>query len=66
MPKQFVNREEQVTLHLECRGSGGKKCQGAATVTVQVRGSGAAAGASLEACGGAVHSHPVSLALRDA
>ncbi|XP_037020954.2 ectopic P granules protein 5 homolog isoform X3 [Artibeus jamaicensis] len=38
MPKQYVNREEQATLHLECRGSGGKKCQGAAVVTVQFEG----------------------------
>ncbi|KAM6219553.1 ectopic P granules protein 5 homolog [Rhynchocyon petersi] len=38
MPKQYVNREEQVTLHLECRGSSGKKCQGAAVVTVQFEG----------------------------
>lgn len=37
MPKQYVNREEQATLHLECRGSSGKKCQGAAVITVQVR-----------------------------
>ncbi|KAM5222084.1 ectopic P granules protein 5 homolog isoform 2-T2 [Ctenodactylus gundi] len=37
-PKQFVNREEQITLRLECRGSGGKKCQGAAVVTVQFEG----------------------------
>lgn len=37
MPKKYVNREEQITLHLECRGSGGKKCQGAAVVTVQVK-----------------------------
>lgn len=37
MPKQYVNREEQTTLHLECRGSSGKKCQGAGVVTVQVR-----------------------------
>nr|XP_025742648.1 ectopic P granules protein 5 homolog isoform X4 [Callorhinus ursinus] len=36
MPKQYVNREEQTTLHLECRGSSGKKCQGPAVVTVQV------------------------------
>ncbi|XP_069885335.1 ectopic P granules protein 5 homolog isoform X3 [Dipodomys merriami] len=35
MPKQYTNREEQTTLHLECRGSGGKKCQGPAVVTVQ-------------------------------
>ncbi|XP_076991687.1 ectopic P granules protein 5 homolog [Tamandua tetradactyla] len=38
MPKQYVNREEQTTLHLECRGSSGKKCQGAAAVTVQFEG----------------------------
>ncbi|KAB1256285.1 Ectopic P granules protein 5-like protein [Camelus dromedarius] len=38
MPKQYVNREEQATLHLECRGSGGKMCQGAAVVTVQFEG----------------------------
>uniref|UniRef100_A0A8D2D6R2 Ectopic P-granules 5 autophagy tethering factor n=1 Tax=Sciurus vulgaris TaxID=55149 RepID=A0A8D2D6R2_SCIVU len=38
MPKQYVNREEQITLHLECRGSSGKKCQGAAVVTVQFEG----------------------------
>uniref|UniRef100_A0A673TGY1 Ectopic P-granules autophagy protein 5 homolog n=1 Tax=Suricata suricatta TaxID=37032 RepID=A0A673TGY1_SURSU len=38
MPKQYVNREEQTTLHLECRGCGGKKCQGAAVVTVQFEG----------------------------
>nr|XP_019595254.1 PREDICTED: ectopic P granules protein 5 homolog isoform X2 [Rhinolophus sinicus] len=38
MPKQYVNREEQTTLHLECRGCSGKKCQGAAVVTVQFEG----------------------------
>uniref|UniRef100_A0A8C0QNF5 Ectopic P-granules autophagy protein 5 homolog n=1 Tax=Canis lupus familiaris TaxID=9615 RepID=A0A8C0QNF5_CANLF len=38
MPKQYVNREEQTTLHLECRGSSGKKCQGPAVVTVQFEG----------------------------
>ncbi|KFO18173.1 Ectopic P granules protein 5 like protein [Fukomys damarensis] len=38
MPKKYVNREEQTTLHLECKGSGGKKCQGAAVVTVQFEG----------------------------
>ncbi|XP_006144470.1 ectopic P granules protein 5 homolog [Tupaia chinensis] len=38
MPKQYVNREEQATLHLECRGCSGKKCQGAAVVTVQFEG----------------------------
>ncbi|XP_064150647.1 ectopic P granules protein 5 homolog isoform X3 [Loxodonta africana] len=38
MPKQYVNREEQITLHVECRGSSGKKCQGAAVITVQFEG----------------------------
>ncbi|XP_045430840.1 ectopic P granules protein 5 homolog isoform X2 [Pipistrellus kuhlii] len=38
MPKQYVNREEQTTLHLECRGISGKRCQGAAVVTVQFEG----------------------------
>ncbi|XP_053427579.1 ectopic P granules protein 5 homolog [Nycticebus coucang] len=38
MPKQYINREEQTTLQLECRGSGGKKCQGAVVVTVQFEG----------------------------
>ncbi|KAL0613329.1 Ectopic P granules protein 5-like protein [Plecturocebus cupreus] len=38
MPRQYVNREEQATLHLECRGSSGKKCQGAAVVTIQFEG----------------------------
>uniref|UniRef100_A0A8C6QJX0 Ectopic P-granules 5 autophagy tethering factor n=1 Tax=Nannospalax galili TaxID=1026970 RepID=A0A8C6QJX0_NANGA len=38
MPKQYVNREEQITMHLECKGSGGKKCEGAAVVTVQFEG----------------------------
>ncbi|KAM4841336.1 ectopic P granules protein 5 homolog isoform 2-T2 [Thomomys bottae] len=38
MPKQYANREEQTTLHLECRGSGDKKCQGPAVVTVQFEG----------------------------
>nr|XP_020841414.1 ectopic P granules protein 5 homolog isoform X1 [Phascolarctos cinereus] len=38
IPKQYVNREEQITLHLECRGSSGRKCQGAAVVTVQFEG----------------------------
>ncbi|XP_006835165.1 PREDICTED: ectopic P granules protein 5 homolog [Chrysochloris asiatica] len=38
IPKQYVNRQEQITLQLECRGSSGKKCQGAAVVTVQFEG----------------------------
>ncbi|XP_064356818.1 ectopic P granules protein 5 homolog isoform X1 [Dromaius novaehollandiae] len=38
VPKLFVNREEQITLHLECRGSSNKGCQGAALLTVQFEG----------------------------
>ncbi|NXU49867.1 EPG5 protein, partial [Turnix velox] len=38
VPKLYVNREEQVTLHLECRGTSNKGCQGAAQVTIQFEG----------------------------
>ncbi|XP_072216265.1 ectopic P granules protein 5 homolog isoform X2 [Excalfactoria chinensis] len=38
IPKLYVNREEQITLHLECRGASNKGCQGAALVTVQFEG----------------------------
>lgn len=38
VPKLYVNREEQITLHLECRGTSNKACQGAAQLTIQVRG----------------------------
>ncbi|XP_077792636.1 ectopic P granules protein 5 homolog isoform X1 [Podarcis muralis] len=38
LPKLYSNREEQVTYHLECRGSSGKSCQGAALVTIQFEG----------------------------
>lgn len=38
IPKLYVNREEQITLHLECRGTSNKGCQGAALLTIQVRG----------------------------
>uniref|UniRef100_A0A8B9P2L5 Ectopic P-granules autophagy protein 5 homolog n=1 Tax=Apteryx owenii TaxID=8824 RepID=A0A8B9P2L5_APTOW len=38
VPKLYVNREEQITLHLECRGSSNKGCQGAALLTVQFEG----------------------------
>ncbi|XP_077202821.1 ectopic P granules protein 5 homolog isoform X2 [Paroedura picta] len=38
LPKLYTNREEQVVLHLECRGSSGKPCQGAALVTIQFEG----------------------------
>ena len=37
VPKLYVNREEQITLRLECRGTSNKGCQGAALLTVQVR-----------------------------
>ncbi|XP_005232012.2 ectopic P granules protein 5 homolog [Falco peregrinus] len=35
VPKLYVNREEQITLHLECRGTSNKGCQGAALLTIQ-------------------------------
>uniref|UniRef100_A0A803Y7W4 Ectopic P-granules 5 autophagy tethering factor n=1 Tax=Meleagris gallopavo TaxID=9103 RepID=A0A803Y7W4_MELGA len=38
LPKLYVNREEQITLHLECRGASSKGCQGAALVTIQFEG----------------------------
>ncbi|KFV98538.1 Ectopic P granules protein 5, partial [Eurypyga helias] len=38
IPKLYVNREEQITLHLECRGTSNKGCQGAALVTIQFEG----------------------------
>ncbi|NWI48984.1 EPG5 protein, partial [Calyptomena viridis] len=38
LPKLFVNREEQITLHLECRGTSNKGCQGAALLTIQFEG----------------------------
>ncbi|XP_062984350.1 ectopic P granules protein 5 homolog [Elgaria multicarinata webbii] len=38
LPKLYTNREEQITLRLECRGSSGKSCQGAAVVTIQFEG----------------------------
>ncbi|KAM6230930.1 ectopic P granules protein 5 homolog isoform 1-T1 [Porphyrio hochstetteri] len=38
IPKLYVNREEQITLHLECRGTSNKGCQGAAHVTIQFEG----------------------------
>lgn len=38
LPKLYANREEQVTLELECRGSSGKSCQGAALITIQFEG----------------------------
>ncbi|NWZ28131.1 EPG5 protein, partial [Asarcornis scutulata] len=38
IPKLYVNREEQITLHLECRGTSNKACQGAALLTIQFEG----------------------------
>ncbi|XP_051498646.1 ectopic P granules protein 5 homolog isoform X3 [Apus apus] len=38
VPKLYVNREEQITLHLECRGTSNKSCQGAALVAIQFEG----------------------------
>ncbi|NXG21273.1 EPG5 protein, partial [Grallaria varia] len=38
VPKLFVNREEQITLQLECRGTSSKGCQGAALLTIQFEG----------------------------
>ncbi|OXB58335.1 hypothetical protein ASZ78_001030 [Callipepla squamata] len=38
IPKLYVNREEQITLHLECWGASNKGCQGAALVTIQFEG----------------------------
>ncbi|XP_054842420.1 ectopic P granules protein 5 homolog [Eublepharis macularius] len=38
LPKLYTNREEQAVLHLECRGSSGKPCQGAANVTIKFEG----------------------------
>nr|XP_008101897.1 PREDICTED: LOW QUALITY PROTEIN: ectopic P granules protein 5 homolog [Anolis carolinensis] len=38
LPKFYTNREEQVIIPLECRGSSGKSCQGPSLVTVQFEG----------------------------
>uniref|UniRef100_A0A8C3NW07 Ectopic P-granules autophagy protein 5 homolog n=1 Tax=Cyanoderma ruficeps TaxID=181631 RepID=A0A8C3NW07_9PASS len=38
VPKLYVNREEQITLHVECRGTSNKDCQGAAQLTIQFEG----------------------------
>ncbi|NXV38771.1 EPG5 protein, partial [Rissa tridactyla] len=38
VPKLYVNREEQITLHVECRGTSNKSCQGAARLTIQFEG----------------------------
>ncbi|XP_043934118.1 ectopic P granules protein 5 homolog [Protopterus annectens] len=35
LPKLYCNREEQITMHLECRGTSSHKCQGAAVVTAK-------------------------------
>ncbi|XP_010074007.1 PREDICTED: ectopic P granules protein 5 homolog, partial [Pterocles gutturalis] len=38
VPKLYVNREEQITLRLECRGTSNKGCQGAALLPIQFEG----------------------------
>uniref|UniRef100_A0A8C0FDI8 Ectopic P-granules autophagy protein 5 homolog n=1 Tax=Bubo bubo TaxID=30461 RepID=A0A8C0FDI8_BUBBB len=38
IPKLYINREEQITLHVECRGTSNKGCQGAALLTIQFEG----------------------------
>ncbi|NXG93829.1 EPG5 protein, partial [Stercorarius parasiticus] len=38
VPKLYVNRDEQITLHVECRGTSNKGCQGAARLTIQFEG----------------------------
>ncbi|KAJ8285154.1 hypothetical protein GJAV_G00022880 [Gymnothorax javanicus] len=38
LPQLYCNREEQLSLHLECGGSGGRPCQGSALITVTFEG----------------------------
>ncbi|XP_069482999.1 ectopic P granules protein 5 homolog [Ambystoma mexicanum] len=38
MPKLYMNREEQISMELECRGSSNKICQGPALVTAKFEG----------------------------
>lgn len=38
LPQLYINREEQLSMQLECRGSGGRPCQGPALITVTVSG----------------------------
>ncbi|KAG1968633.1 ectopic P granules protein 5 homolog isoform X1 [Pimephales promelas] len=35
LPQLYINREEQLSVQLECRGKGGQPCQGPAHVTVK-------------------------------
>uniref|UniRef100_A0A673K9Q2 Ectopic P granules protein 5 homolog n=1 Tax=Sinocyclocheilus rhinocerous TaxID=307959 RepID=A0A673K9Q2_9TELE len=36
LPQLYINREDQLSMQLECRGKGGQPCQGPAHVTVKV------------------------------
>ncbi|KAI1900325.1 hypothetical protein AGOR_G00048810 [Albula goreensis] len=38
LPQLYSNREEQLSMQLECRGSGGRPCQGPALITVKFEG----------------------------
>ncbi|XP_030626189.1 ectopic P granules protein 5 homolog [Chanos chanos] len=38
LPQLYCNREEQISMQLECRGKGGQPCQGPANITVQYAG----------------------------
>ncbi|XP_066509785.1 ectopic P granules protein 5 homolog isoform X2 [Hoplias malabaricus] len=38
LPQLYANREEQLSMQLECRGRGGQPCQGPAHVTVKYEG----------------------------
>uniref|UniRef100_A0A8C9TGQ5 Ectopic P-granules autophagy protein 5 homolog (C. elegans) n=1 Tax=Scleropages formosus TaxID=113540 RepID=A0A8C9TGQ5_SCLFO len=38
LPQLYINREEQLSVQLECQGSGGQPCQGPAHVTVKFEG----------------------------
>lgn len=36
LPQLYINREDQLSMQLECRGKGGQPCQGPAHMTVKV------------------------------
>ncbi|KAK1176492.1 hypothetical protein AOXY_G1382 [Acipenser oxyrinchus oxyrinchus] len=38
LPQLYSNREEQLSMQLECRGSGGRPCQGSALINVKFEG----------------------------
>uniref|UniRef100_A0A4W4HAL5 Ectopic P granules protein 5 homolog n=1 Tax=Electrophorus electricus TaxID=8005 RepID=A0A4W4HAL5_ELEEL len=38
LPQLYTNREEQLSMQLECRGKGGQPCQGPAHITVKYAG----------------------------